>query len=170
MVMNRIKPFCDPDESTSEETPWFTEQLTASVSQPVQADWQAKVKSAFEQLAAKAGGDRLARVEKELLELKENCNVLRDRQSIVVPVNSLDPEPYELLKGFMAVVQPEDESFVATFFDANINASGETQADAIENLKDVLITTFQSLENETRLGRGAARRLAILRTIMRKKG
>ena len=40
-------------------------------------------------------------------------------------------------------MEPVDDEFVATFYDANINASGDTREDAVENLKDVLVNTFR---------------------------
>jgi hypothetical protein len=103
--------------------------------------------------------------------LTEHCKKLRDGQSIIVPITTLEPEPYELVKEIMAVVQPDgDDSFVATYFDGNINASGNTQVDAIANLKDMMIALYETLEKEPKLGRGPARQLAILRGLMRRKG
>ena len=60
---------------------------------------------------------------------------------------------------------------VATFFDANINASGETPQDAIANLKDMLIALYERLGKEPRrnLGKGPSQQLAVLQQIMRRK-
>jgi len=92
-----------------------------------------------------------------------------DPRSILVPIATLAPEPYDLLREIMVVVQPDDDSFVATFFDANINASGNTQVDAVANLKDTMIATFEALEREPKLGKGPAIQLAVLREVMRRK-
>ncbi|GAF95929.1 unnamed protein product, partial [marine sediment metagenome] len=35
--------------------------------------------------------------------------------------------------------------YIATFFDANISASGDTQTEAIFNLKDMIVGTFEIL-------------------------
>jgi predicted RNase H-like HicB family nuclease len=92
-------------------------------------------------------------------------------RSIIVPIETLEPEPYELVRPVHVVVQPEEDSYVATFFDANVNASGETQQDAVANLKDMLVTLFERLEKEprTNLGKGPALQLAVLRSILRRK-
>ena len=62
------------------------------------------------------------------------------------------------------VIQPLGDEHLATFFDANINASGETQEEAFANLKDVLLGTFQMLERmaESQLGPGPKRQRAVL--------
>jgi hypothetical protein len=114
--------------------------------------------------------DRFKNLEREVTALKQHCQKLRDGQSIVVPITTLDPEPFELSKEIMVVVQPDDDSFVATFFDANINASGNTQVDAVANLKDMLVSLFDILEKEKNLGKGPAHQLAILRGLVRRKG
>ena len=114
--------------------------------------------------------NRVERIEQQLLVLMEHCKQLRDGHSVIFPITTLDPEPFELTKEVMVVVQPDDDSFVATFFDANINASGNTQVDAVANLKDMMIALFETLGKEKKLGKGPAAQLAILRGLMRRKG
>ena len=82
----------------------------------------------------------------------------------VVPITTFAPEPFEVLRPMSAVIQPLGEEHLATFFDANINASGETQEEAFANLKDVLLGTFQMLERmaESKLGPGPRRQRAVL--------
>lgn len=121
-------------------------------------------------MTAKAENNRVSRIERQLRRLTEHCKRLRDGESIVIPMTTLDPEPYQLLREVMVVVQPDGpDSFVATFFDANINASGNTQVDAVANLKDMMIVLFETLGKERKLGRGPARQLAILRNLIRGK-
>ena len=123
------------------------------------------------QSAEQPANGRLDRLERDIHDLKERCNQIQDGQSIIVPITTFDPEPYELCNGMVhVVVQPDDESFVASFFDANINASGNTQVDAVANLKDMMISLFDILEKEKKLGKGPAHQLAVLRGIMRRKG
>ena len=139
--------------------------------QQVETNWLEKFKAAFEQLTAKAGGNnRLEKLEEEVRALTEHCKRLKDWQSIIVPITTFDPEPFELFKEILVVVQPDDDSFVATFFDANINASGNTQVDAVANLKDMMVSLFDVLEKEPKLGKTPAHQLAVLRTRMRRKG
>jgi len=88
----------------------------------------------------------------------------------VVPITTFAPEPFEVIQPLSAVIQPNGEEHLATFFDANINASGETQEEAFANLKDVLLSTFQMLErmSESQLGPGPKRQRAVLSACIRR--
>ena len=90
-------------------------------------------------------------------------------QAIVVPMITLEPEPYELVQTVPVVVQRVDDQFVASFFDANINASGETQQDAVANLKDVMLALYLRLRNVKNLAKGPARQRAILQSLIQEK-
>jgi predicted RNase H-like HicB family nuclease len=92
---------------------------------------------------------------------------LRQR-SIIVPIQNLEPSPVEVTQAILAVVREEDGVFIASFVDANINASGETQLDAVEMLKDVIASCFQLFVNkESVLGEEPKRQLAVLRHFLR---
>ena len=60
---------------------------------------------------------------------------------------------------------------IASFFDANIHASGDTEEEAFRNLKSLILDTFDSLSAEPahRLGPEPTRQLAVLRQFVRKK-
>ena len=75
----------------------------------------------------------------------------------------------EVIQPILAVVQEEDGTcFVASFVDANINASGETQLEAVEMLKDMISSSFQLfLTREAVLGDEPKRQLAVLRHFVR---
>jgi predicted RNase H-like HicB family nuclease len=92
-------------------------------------------------------------------------------QAMIVPVETFDPEPFELLREIKVVVQPDDDSWVAIYFDANINASGDTPQDAVANLKDMILGLFERLQREPkqRLGKEPSRQLAILNSLIRRK-
>ncbi len=89
-------------------------------------------------------------------------------QPIVVPIVTFEPEPFALREPIWAVVQSLDDAFVATFFDANISTSGDTQEEAIANLKDLLLDIYLDLEEEPeeRLGPEPKRQLAVLRSLI----
>jgi hypothetical protein len=91
--------------------------------------------------------------------------------TFVVPIETFDPEPFELRRPVSAVVQPSGEGFVASLFDANINASGETAQHAVANLKDLILALFIRLAKEPKekLGQGPARQLAVLEGLLRRK-
>lgn len=94
----------------------------------------------------------------------------RDRAAapLRVPITTLAPEPYRLRQEIVAVVEQVEDSFVATHFDANLSASGDTREEAIQNLKTLLVEIFEDLSSEEpeRLGKEPSRQLAVLRELL----
>lgn len=113
---------------------------------------------------------RIEAIEKEFVLLKQRMLELEQMASLVVPVQTFSPEPYEITTPFHVVVNAEDDQWVATWFDANLNASGDTREEAISNLKDIIVAVFESLSGHSadRLGRGPAKQLQVLRKFIRK--
>jgi len=113
---------------------------------------------------------RIEGLEREMLLLKQRLNQLERSSPIYVPIETFAPEPYEVLKPFHAVVQTRDDEYIATFFDANLNASGSTEEEAIFNLKDVIAGIFECLleHDEKNLGPEPARQLRVLKTFLKK--
>ncbi len=87
-----------------------------------------------------------------------------------VPLTSLDPGRYELARDIPVVLQPSDDGFTATFFDANIGSSGDTEEEALDNLRSLIIDTFELLDSEPmdRLGPESQRQLQVLQSLIRK--
>ena len=105
-----------------------------------------------------------ARIKNIETKISQNTN----QCSVLVPIQALTSESVQLLKPFNVVVQGEADEYIATFFDANVNASGETPEEAVANLKDVLIGTFENLSNiADKLGLESSRRLAVLKQFIR---
>ncbi len=98
---------------------------------------------------------------------------LRKRKgtSLVVPITTFAPEPYDVIRRLEVVVQPSDEEYIATFFDANVNASGCTETEAVANLKDVMLALFEYFASlpAKRLGPGPKRQFAVLRKFIRRR-
>ena len=90
---------------------------------------------------------------------------------IAVPITTFAPEPYELRRPPLVIVQHGDEGFTASFFDANIHASGDTEEEAFRNLKSLLLDVFDSLRAESpeNLGPEPKRQLAVLEEFIGKK-
>lgn len=90
---------------------------------------------------------------------------------LVAHITTLAPEPFDVIKEIPVVIQPSDDEFLATFFDANVNASGCTETDAVSNLKDVLVGLFEYLDAQppSRLGKAPTRQIAVLRQFVRKR-
>lgn len=99
-----------------------------------------------------------------LLELTE----LRKAKTYVVPLTTLANEPLQMRLSIPATIEGSGEEFTATFSEANVSASGETEADAIANLKDSLVSTFEFLESlpEKELGPLPARQWNVLKNVL----
>jgi hypothetical protein len=87
-----------------------------------------------------------------------------------VPLATLDPGRYELERPIPVMLQPSDDGFTATFFDANIGSSGDTEEEAVDNLRTLIIDTFDLLDSTQteKLGPEPRRRLRLLRSLIRK--
>ncbi|HLG14538.1 MAG TPA: dCTP deaminase [Blastocatellia bacterium] len=90
---------------------------------------------------------------------------------VAVPITAMGMGPFELIRDITAVVQSADGGFTATFFDANISTSGETQEEAVSNLRSLLEEVFEDLEAEPveKLGPEPLRQLALLKRFIRRR-
>lgn len=113
----------------------------------------------------------LETLQREVGLLKERCTVLEQLSPILVPIESLAPEPYDVVKPFHAVVRYQNEQYIASFFDANLSASGDTQAEAVFNLKDIIAGTFDivTILEESKLGPGPLQQRKVLEEFIQKK-
>ncbi len=103
----------------------------------------------------------------EVLQRVEALEQRINQRSVIVPIQDLEPSPVDVKQPIFAVVQEEDGVYVASFVDANMNASGESQLDAVEMLKDVIASSFQLfLNKEAVLGEEPQRQLAVLRRFL----
>ncbi len=93
------------------------------------------------------------------------------RAPIVVPISTLAPEPFEIVGPIHAVIQENDGSFIASFPEANLGASGETKAEALDGLKDRIVTTFERLDQkpDAKLGPGPLHQKHVLNSLIRRR-
>jgi len=114
---------------------------------------------------------RIEALEAEVKLLKERFATLEQLTPILVPVETFAPEPYEIIKPFQVVVKFYEDQYVASFFDANLSASGGTQEEAVFNLKDMLIEAFDMLNEieEDKLGPGPRQQKAVLREFLARR-
>lgn len=145
--------------------------------EPRNPDWTESLQQAMAQLIRKLEVGRRQHALVTSLTARVTALEERARQpapvSIIVPITTFEPQPYELLKEIKVVVQATDEDeYVATFFDANINVSGCNEVSAVDNLKEALIARFELYSGLTnsKLGREPARQLAVLQTFIQKRG
>ena len=111
----------------------------------------------------------LSLLEKVVGDLRIRVSRLEEHQSIIVHIETFEPEPFDLLRPVAVVVEPTDGEFTATLFDANLSASGETQEEAVSNLKDVLLSSFELLNSEQKLGAAMVRQKAVLNSFIRQR-
>jgi hypothetical protein len=109
--------------------------------------------------------DRVAGLESKVEQVLRKLTELSAlRRSFLVPIETLEPEPYEILRPLTAVVAEGEGEFEAAIFDLGIFASGDTEEEAIANLKEKLLDTFDQLNElpDTRLGKGPLRQKGLL--------
>lgn len=91
--------------------------------------------------------------------------------SIKVAINDLSEPGYKLLKPIPVVVHLEkDGEHVASFFDGNIHASGDNDQEAFENLRSMILDTFDTLAGLQieQMARPAADQWALLQRYLKK--
>lgn len=97
-----------------------------------------------ESVHSKAKSDlRIGILEKVVMELRQKVSHLESRCETIVPINTLDDAKLRIKSVFYIHVMPDENEYQAVFGDANLNATGETRFEAIENLKDLIVTNFK---------------------------
>jgi predicted RNase H-like HicB family nuclease len=93
---------------------------------------------------------------------------LAEQRTYVVPLTTLAPQPIQLLLNIPATIEGGGEDFTATYTEANVSASGDTPSDALANLKESLVSTFEFLESlpESERGPLPARQWEVLRSAL----
>jgi hypothetical protein len=89
---------------------------------------------------------------------------------VFVPIDNFASRPYEVVRPFTVVLAASDEGFEACFYDANISSYGDTENEAIENLREVLLDSFDRLNElkDSELGPGPKRQKEILNALIRR--
>ncbi len=183
-----VLPHCQASCPLLREQGTRGERLSTAVHSDVPEDWREQFRAAIDQLAtAKTGvveARRFERLEQDLAAASRDISLLAQQiaeleevpQSIVVPIATFAPEPFEAIQPLLVLVEPvvgdpgEDCEYVATFVDAGVGASGNTIAEAVSFLKDRLLAKLDLLERmpSNRLGKGPKRQLAVLQSVIRR--
>ena len=89
----------------------------------------------------------------------------------ITQITTFGPEPYSAKPPIPVAIRRADDGFLAGFFDANIHTSGETEQEAFDNLRSLILDYYEALEHEKPelLGPEPTRQLAILRDFIRKQ-
>jgi hypothetical protein len=176
---SECEPFGGPRERLGEPFPSLEECFAASGllgrAATVAENWQADLPNLLASLAANLQARwkeavRLEGIERDLLTLKAQVARLQHGCPSIVLIDSLAPEPLEVIRPFHVNVEPYEDEYRASFLDANLTAFGETTAEAIWALKDIIAATFAMLTRVGRkkLGPGPARQFEVLREFIRK--
>lgn len=114
---------------------------------------------------------RIQALEMKVSSLDKRCRVLEQQRPVLAPIATLAPEPYEVIKPLYVSVRVEEGQYIASFFDANLSASGDTREEAVLNLKDIIATTFEILGtmDESELGPGPLQQRKVLEEYVRRK-
>jgi predicted RNase H-like HicB family nuclease len=103
-------------------------------------------------------------LEQDLALQRRRLEVLETRGvSCQMEIHTFSPEPYRVKKPIPITVRPHEGEFLASFLDANVNASGETEQEAFEAVKALLLDMLDQLNHQPKLGPKLATRLAVLR-------
>jgi len=117
--------------------------------------------------AAMFGRD-LPRVPEEIKAYMDSKFSRLSHQFETVSMTTLATPELNLLRDIPVIIEQTDSGFVATFFDANLSMSGDTQEEAFSNLRGLLVDVFDDLDSEPpdRLGPGPSTQLRVLRSFI----
>jgi hypothetical protein len=106
----------------------------------------------------------------EVTTLKCEIQRLHQLRTYVVPLATLTPEPFQMTQQIPVTIEGDGEDFTATFVEANVSASGETEADAIANFKESLLSSYELLENlsPNQMGPLPTRQWEILQNVVKR--
>jgi hypothetical protein len=137
----------------------------------ISPEWQKSVPSLMAKLSSLIAERKIQDLRDLVNTFDKRIHRLESMQTLVVPINTFAPEPYELLKTFFVSVHSIEGGFHAGWFDANIHTTGDNEEEAISNLKSLILDFFDSFSNEPpeKLGPEPTRQLAILKQYLQKK-
>ena len=153
---------CKPDYELFKRTDFVAPGWEEAMPQLLD-NWAQTVLSIWQKVS------RVEMLTKEVLLVKSRVAELEAASQVTVPIESLAPEPFEVIRPIIAIVRRHGDEYVATFYDANVNASGETETEAVFNLKDMIVATCEllSAHDPAKLGPGSAQQKAVLEEFLR---
>jgi len=172
-----LRLFCDPENVHAHQYKTWVLGMERGLHVQLAAspDWIANATVATEQLSALASERKKQELRINLLEivvtdLKAQIQKLESLRTKTVPINTLAPEPYELLRPILVAVQPTEGGFEVGWFDANIHTTGENEEEAVANLKSLILDFFDSFSREPteKLGPEPKRQLAVIKQFVKR--
>lgn len=115
--------------------------------------------------------DEIQSLSRQLNELSQEIGRLQNLRSYVVPLTTLSPG-FQMRQQIPVTIEGDGENFTATFVEANVSASGETEGDAIANFKDSLVSRYDVLASMpgNQLGPLPARQWEVLHSVVSRTG
>jgi len=115
--------------------------------------------------------NRVENLEKILAEVNSRIEKLEKSRSFFMRLQTFAPEPFEVIKEINVTVDYDGEDYTASFPDANVNASGCNEAEAIENLKENILSSFEYLSSVApeKLVKPLKKQIAVLQEFVRRK-
>ncbi len=113
-------------------------------------DAEDAILSAFRKIAkSRAEAELALRVsvlEKVVLELRSIISEISPKKESCVTVSSMASESLFLKKPITIRLEVIEDEYIATFFDAGIGAGGDTEMEAVSNLKSLIAICFRRLK------------------------
>lgn len=138
-------------------------------SDPPGKDWEAQFNAAIVKLVGETATVTKLYLANRALEMRLSGLETAFAQSQLghpcgVMIGTLQPHPIKLKRDIPVLVRFNGDNYVATFVDANLGSSGETLAESVDNLKEIIAITFGQYRSlpAKRLGPGPSRQLAVL--------
>jgi hypothetical protein len=161
--------FHEPDESA--EDCWPSQEPHSE--EEVEREGMVSFVDAFSQFANLLSDRQRLLVQLDVM--SSRLRILEQKVSagcgLIVPINSFAPEPFEVVKEIRVVIEESDGEHMAHFFDAGIGAQGCNQQEAVDNLKDAMLSAFDYLDPlpEAKLGPALRKQIAVLREYVRRR-
>lgn len=115
---------------------------------------------------------QLQRLQEQMGELAARLERMEESGSagpVSAVIQTFAPEAYSLVQPINVTITSDGAgAWVATFYDANISASGDNEQEAFESLKSLILDIFESLmqEKPEALGPEPSRQLMVLRSFI----
>ena len=96
---------------------------------------------------------RVEAIERDVSDLKKSINqilnIIEHTKAIpfASPIVTFAPELFKLSTPLNVVLTQVENGYIASFPEANLGSSGETMHEAIENLKDLILTVYREFES-----------------------
>ena len=134
-------------------------------------DWVKDVPNLIARLSSLVIEKKFQELNGMVVDFERRIKRLETTQTRIVPINTFEPEKYELLKPILVSVFQVDGEFEAGWYDANIHTSGENEEEAVHNLKSLILDYFDSFskEPEGKLGIEPQRQLTVMKAFIRQE-